>query len=71
LSEDLFLEDLFLQISDEEIFYLQARGIHPDQARQLIARGFSVEVVKRLENVEAEALVLRFMDAKFERIGKD
>ncbi|MFM2197316.1 MAG: Fe-S cluster assembly protein SufD [Verrucomicrobiota bacterium] len=56
------------QISDEEIFYLQARGIDPVRARQLIARGFSVEVVERLENEQAEALILRFMDAKFDRI---
>lgn len=57
------------QISDEEIFYLQARGIGPDSARQLIARGFSVEAVERLENEEVEALVLRFIDEKFARIA--
>ena len=57
------------QISDEEIFYLQARGIDPVRARQLIARGFSVEVVERLENEEAEELVLKFIDAKFSRIA--
>ncbi len=56
------------QISDEEIFYLQARGIAPDQARQLIARGYSVEAVMRLENEETEALVMKFIDAKFARI---
>jgi len=56
------------QISDEEIFYLQARGIAPDQARQLIARGYSVEAVMRLENEETEALVLKFIDAKFARV---
>ena len=54
------------QISDEEIFYLQARGIPPAHARQLIARGFSVEAVARLENTETEALVLKFIDAKFQ-----
>ena len=57
------------QIADEEIFYLQARGIDPVQARQLIARGFSVEAVQRLENEGAENLVLTFIDAKFARIG--
>lgn len=56
------------QVSDEEIFYLQARGIDPVRARQLIARGFSVEAVGRLENEEAEALVLAFIDKKFARI---
>jgi Fe-S cluster assembly protein SufD len=58
------------QVSDEEIFYLQARGIRADQARQLIARGFSVEVVERLENSEVEALVLNYMERKFSRIAK-
>ena len=56
------------QIADEEIFYLQARGIAPDQARQLIARGFSVEAVARLKNEETEALVLSFIDRKFASI---
>jgi len=57
------------QISDEEIFYLRARGIDPMHARQLIARGFSVEVVERLKNDGIEALVLQFMDEKFSRIA--
>lgn len=58
------------QISDEEIFYLRARGIDPVRSRQLIARGFSVDVVERLKNEEIEALVLRFIDEKFARIAK-
>ena len=57
------------QISDEEIFYLCARGIDPANARQLIARGFSVDVVERLKNHEVEELVLRFIDEKFARIA--
>jgi Fe-S cluster assembly protein SufD len=57
------------QISDEEIFYLCARGIAPGSARQLIARGFSVDVIERLKNDEVESLVLRFVDEKFTRIA--
>ncbi len=57
------------QISDEEIFYLRARGIDPATARQLIARGFSVEAVERLEDEAVEELVLKFIDAKFARIA--
>lgn len=57
------------QISDEEIFYLRARGIDPVNARQLIARGFSVDAVERLKNAPLEELVLRFIDAKFARIA--
>ena len=57
------------QIHDEEIFYLQARGIDPARARQLIARGFSVEVVERLNDEATEELVLRFIDEKFAQIA--
>ncbi len=59
------------QISDEEIFYLRARGIDPARARQLIARGFSVDVVERLKCEEVEALVLAFIDEKLARIVVD
>jgi Fe-S cluster assembly protein SufD len=57
------------QIQDEEIFYLRARGIDPVSARQLIARGFSVEAVERLENPAVEELVLSFIDDKFAHIA--
>ena len=57
------------QISDEEIFYLRARGIDPGNARQLIARGFSVDVVERLNNPAIEELLLKFIDAKFAEIA--
>ena len=57
------------QISDEEIFYLRARGIDPIRARQLIARGFSVEVVERIGNDAVEELILKFVDEKFAQIA--
>src|SRR5690606_14281860 len=47
------------QISDEEIFYLRARAIDRVRARQLIARGCSVEVVERLPDAAVAELVLR------------
>jgi len=57
------------QIHDDEIFYLRARGIDPVSARQLIARGFSVDVVERLADEPTETLVLSFIDAKFATIA--
>jgi Fe-S cluster assembly protein SufD len=57
------------QIHDDEIFYLRARGIDPVRARQLIARGFSVDVVERLADEATEELVLRFIDDKFAHIA--
>lgn len=51
-------------ISDEEIFYLRARGIPPQKARQLIANGFSVEVIERLKNERLEEAVLEAVERK-------
>lgn len=57
------------QIHDDEIFYLRARGIDPVRARQLIARGFSVDVIERLGDEAVEELVLSFVDEKFHHIA--
>ncbi|MGB0775108.1 MAG: Fe-S cluster assembly protein SufD [Akkermansiaceae bacterium] len=55
-------------ISDEEIFYLCARGIQPNKARRLIARGFSVEAIERLRNETLEEAVLEAIERKFAQI---
>lgn len=57
------------QISDEEIFYLRARGIDPVTSRQLIAHGFSTEVVSRIGHDAVESLVESFIDDKFAHIA--
>jgi len=57
------------QIHEDEIFYLLARGIDPVSARQLIARGFSVEAVSRLGDEATEELILGFIDAKLASIA--
>lgn len=56
-------------ISEDEIFYLKARGIQPKQARQLIARGFCVQVIERLGDEQLENLVLNYLDDKFTTIA--
>lgn len=55
-------------ISDEEIFYLRARGISPHKARRLIALGFSVEAVERLRNAHLEEVVFDAVERKFAMI---
>ena len=55
-------------ISDEEIFYLRARGIQPQKARRLIANGFSTEAVERMRNDRLEELVIEAIDRKFASI---
>lgn len=57
------------RVSDDEIFYLRARGIDAMSARQLIARGFSVEAVERLGHPQLEELLLTFIEEKMSRIA--
>jgi Fe-S cluster assembly protein SufD len=57
-------------IDDEEIFYLRARGIKSQIARQLVAQGFSVEAIARLRNEALEEIVLSFSAREFSRISE-
>jgi len=53
------------RVSDEEIFYLQARGINARMARSLVAQGFSVEAVEKIEDEQLESLALEAVERKF------
>lgn len=53
------------QISDEEIFYLQARGIPAEQARQMISLGFLNESISRLGGEELKEFLFRRVEKKF------
>ncbi|HEY1084595.1 MAG TPA: SufD family Fe-S cluster assembly protein, partial [Prosthecobacter sp.] len=54
-------------ISDEELFYLKARGISDGEARKLIIEGFLADVLARFGSSELlETLVAR-IDEKLER----
>jgi len=57
------------QIGDDQIFYFQARGIHEDTARQLIALGFTLEVLDKIsdDNILAEAT--ETLQAKFKTLS--
>lgn len=41
------------QLSDEEVFYFETRGIPRERARNLLALGFGLEVVQKIENQES------------------
>lgn len=54
-------------ISDEELFYLKARGISDRESRRLIVEGFLADVIERFGNSEVlDSLVAR-IDDKLER----
>ena len=53
------------QVSEEEIFYLQARGISADAARQIIAEGFCADVFKKLSNDALEEKAVQALAKSF------
>lgn len=56
------------QVSTEEIYYLTARGIRPSSARRLIAKGFSIEAIQKLNNEPLEKLAIAVVDRKFAQV---
>lgn len=53
------------QISDEEIFYLRARGIPADDARKMISLGFMNESISRLDGGEVRSRLFERVERKF------
>lgn len=42
------------RFDDEQLFYLQSRGVTPDEARRLVVRGFLGEVVQQIGSADLE-----------------
>jgi Fe-S cluster assembly protein SufD len=55
-------------VSDDELFYLKARGIPDHEARKLIVLGFIEDTVKRLGNEAVETMICQRLEEKFERV---
>ncbi len=55
-------------IEEEEIFYLKARGIDPQTAKQMIARGFLIEVIEKLSDEKLETLATEALDQKLAQL---
>lgn len=54
------------ELNQDQLFYMQARGIAPAMAVKLIVRGFFETVLERLQNLELEKRIGRLLD---ERLG--
>jgi Fe-S cluster assembly protein SufD len=54
------------RFDDEQLFYLQARGIPEREARRLVVRGFFAELVARIGIPEVEERLLAEIDAELE-----
>jgi Fe-S cluster assembly protein SufD len=52
------------RFDDEQMFYLQSRGITEDQARRLVVRGFFADVIKRIGIPQIESRLLEAIEAE-------
>lgn len=50
------------RFDDEQLFYLQARGIHEDEARRLVVLGFLGEIVQKIGEPTLEAHLLEALE---------
>jgi Fe-S cluster assembly protein SufD len=55
------------RLADEHLFYLMARGIPADEARQLVIRGFFGELIAQLEVPELRDRISQSIDAELAR----
>lgn len=58
------------RFDDEQLFYLQSRGIPADIARRLVIRGFFAEIVTKLKNEEIEERIMNRIDAELAKVGE-
>jgi Fe-S cluster assembly protein SufD len=58
------------RFDDEQLFYLQSRGITEDEARRLVVRGFFADLLAQIGVAELETRLLRAVDAELERAGR-
>jgi Fe-S cluster assembly protein SufD len=52
------------RFDDEQLFYLQARGISEEEARRLVVLGFLSEIVQKMDRPELEARLQVAIDAE-------
>lgn len=56
------------RFDDEQLFYLQSRGVHAEEARRLVVRGFLSEIVQQIGSPALEARIQDAIEA--ELVGK-
>lgn len=54
------------RFDDEQLFYLQARGIPEEEARRLVVRGFLAEVVQQIGDAELEERLMEALEAELQ-----
>ena len=57
------------RFDDEQLFYLQARGITETEARRLVVRGFFVEMIRRIGVPAVEEPLMAAIEAELEGVA--
>ena len=57
------------RFDDEQLFYLQARGITEIEARRLVVRGFLNEIIQQIDNEEIRERLSNSIEAELARSG--
>lgn len=52
------------RFDDEQLFYLQSRGITEDEARRLVVRGFFADIIRRIGVPEVQEPLMAAIDAE-------
>ncbi len=55
------------RFDDEQLFYLQSRGIHEDEARRLVVHGFFNDIIRRIGVPQIEAKLLATVESELEK----
>lgn len=55
------------RFDDQQLFYLQSRGIHEDEARRLVVHGFFNDIIRRIGVPQIEAKLLATVEAELEK----
>ena len=58
------------RFDDEQLFYLQARGIPADIARRLVIRGFFAEIISKFKNESLEERLMARIDDELAKVGQ-
>jgi len=56
------------RFDDEQLFYLQARGIPEDEARRLVVRGFFADLLQHIGVPDVQERLMRAIDAELEQV---
>jgi Fe-S cluster assembly protein SufD len=58
------------RFDDEQLFYLQSRGIPAEIARRLVIRGFFAEIINKLKHAELEERLMQRIDDELAKVGQ-